>query len=52
MKKIENDPLLTIFKNSPKEVYIEEIENIKNISNFFNFISSTETPEDSKIAVL
>ena len=52
MKKIENDPLLTIFKNSPKEVYIEEIENIKNISNFFNFISSTETSEDSKIAVL
>ena len=52
MKKIPNDPLLTIFKKSPKEVYIEEIESINNIPNFFQFISSNETPEESKIAVL
>ena len=52
MKKIKDDPLLTIFKNSSNGEYIEEIGNIQNIPNFFTFISSQTTPEESKIGVL
>ena len=52
MKKIKDDPLLSIFKKSSNGEYIEEIENIQNIPNFFTFISSENTPEESKIGVL
>ena len=52
MKKIKDDPLLTIFKKSSNEEYIEEIGNFQNIPNFFTFISSENTPEESKIGVL
>ena len=52
MKKIPNDPLLSIFKNSSKEGYIEEINSIPNIPNFFNFISSDQNPIEQKIGVL
>ena len=52
MKKIKDDPLLSIFKNKPNGEYTEEIGSIQNIPNFFNFISSDTSPEDSKIGVL
>ena len=52
MKKIKDDPLLSIFKSKINGDYIEEIGYIQNIPNFFNFISSDQTPEDSKIGVL
>ena len=52
MKKIKDDPLLSIFKKSSNGEYIEEIENVQNIPNFFTFISSENTPEESKIGVL
>ena len=51
MKKIKDDPLFSIFKKVNNEI-IEEIDSINNISNFFEFITSTKTPEDSKIGVL
>ena len=51
MKKINDDPLLSIFKKI-KDEYIEEIDSIRNIPNFFNYITSSHTPEDSKIGVL
>ena len=52
MKKIKNDPLLTIFKNSSEGEYNELINSIQNIQNFFTFISSDQNTEDSKIDVL
>ena len=52
MKKIKDDPFLSIFRNKTNGEYIEEIASIQNIPNFFNFISSDKTPEDSKIGVL
>ena len=52
MKKIKDDPLLSIFKKLPNGELIEEINSIQNIPNFFNYISSDKTPEDSKIGVL
>ena len=52
MKKIKNDPLLTIFKNSSEGEYNELINSIQNIQNFFTFISSEKNTEDSKIDVL
>ena len=52
MKKIKDDPLLSIFKKLPNGELIEEINSIQNIQNFFNYISSDKTPEDSKIGVL
>ena len=39
MKKIKGDPLLSIFKNTSNEEYIEEIESIQNIPIFFTFLS-------------
>ena len=52
MKKIANDPLVSIFKKSSKGGYLEEIDSISNIPNFFTFISSDKNPEDQKIGVL
>ena len=52
MKKIKDDPLLSIFKNKPNGEYTEEINSLQNIPNFFNFISSDIIPEESKIGVL
>ena len=52
MKKIKDDPFLSIFKNKPNGEYIEEISSIQNIPHFFDFISSDQTPEESKIGVL
>ena len=51
MKKIDDDPLLTIFKNSPEDIYIQQIEHIENIPNFFKYITSEEISEESKIIV-
>ena len=51
MKKIKDDPLFSIFKKI-KDEYIEEIDSIQNIPNFFNYITSSQTPEESKIGVL
>ena len=52
MKKIGNDPLLTIFKNTSKDEYIEVINSIENIPNFFTFISNETISETEKIGVL
>ena len=52
MKKISNDPLISIFKKSAKGGYVEEIDSISNIPNFFTFISSDKNPEDQIIGVL
>ena len=53
MKKVNDDPLLEIFKHSSnKDEYIEEIDCLENIPKFFQFISSDKTPEDSKIGVI
>ena len=53
MKKIECDPLLSIFKKTEKkDEYFEEIDSIKNIPNFFDFISNPKVPDESKIGVL
>ena len=52
MKKIANDPLMSIFKKNSKGGYIEEIDSISNIPNFFTFISSDKNPEEQKIGVM
>ena len=52
MNQINDDPLLTIFKNSPEEIYYSKIEHIENIPNFFGYITSETIEEDSKILVL
>ena len=52
MKKIKDDPLISIFKKSPNGEYVEEIDSIQNIPKFFEYIISEQTPEDSKIGVL
>jgi len=46
MNKINDDPLLTIFKNSSEEIYYSKIEHIENIPNFFKYITS-ETIEEN-----
>ena len=51
MNKINDDPLLTIFKNSSEEIYYSKIEHIENIPNFFKYITSETIEEDSKISV-
>ena len=51
MKKIKDDPLLTIFNNYLDGQY-EEIENIKNIPKFFEYLSSDQINEESKIGVI
>ena len=52
MKKIANDPLMSIFKKNSKGGYVEEIDSISNIPNFFTFISSDKNPEEQKIGVM
>ena len=52
MNQINDDPLLTIFKNFPEKIYYSKIEHIENIPNFFEYITSETIEENSKILVL
>ena len=52
MSNINEDPLLSIFKNSSENEYYPKIEHLDNIPNFFKYITSEEISEESKIVIL